>query len=50
MKFLKEAIPIGSILWLEWISFDFYVILVSYLNTSIISAHVLMSNFAGFLY
>ncbi|CAD8192087.1 unnamed protein product [Paramecium pentaurelia] len=50
IKFLKEAIPIGSILWLEWISFDFYVILVSYLNTSTISAHVLMSNFAGFLY
>ncbi|CAD8114749.1 unnamed protein product [Paramecium sonneborni] len=50
LKFLKEAIPIGSILWLEWISFDFYVILVSYLKTQTISAHVLMSNFAGFLY
>ncbi|CAD8054435.1 unnamed protein product [Paramecium primaurelia] len=49
-KFLKQAIPIGSIQWLEWVSFDFYVILISYLKTSTISAHVLMSNFAGFLY
>ncbi|CAK70507.1 unnamed protein product (macronuclear) [Paramecium tetraurelia] len=50
MKFLKQALSIGSIQWLEWISFDFYVILISYLNTSTVSAHVLMSNFAGLLY
>ena len=30
-KFLKEAIPIGLILWLEWISYESYVILTSYL-------------------
>ncbi|CAD8081413.1 unnamed protein product [Paramecium sonneborni] len=50
IKFLKEAIPIGSILLLEWISYDIYLVLVSYLNESLISAHVLMANFASFIY
>ncbi|CAK65270.1 unnamed protein product (macronuclear) [Paramecium tetraurelia] len=50
IKFLKEAIPIGSILLLEWISYDIYLIIVSYLDESSISAHVLMGNFASFIY
>lgn len=50
IKFLKEAIPIGSILLLEWISYDIYLILVSYLDESIISAHVMMANLASIIY
>lgn len=50
MKFLKSAIPIGTILWFEWVCYEFYMMQASYLSEDLLSANVIMSNWAAFYY
>jgi MATE family multidrug resistance protein len=48
--YLKTAIPIGSLLWLEWLCYEFYSLQASFMNDAYMGANVIMSNFASLYY
>ncbi|KAM3126820.1 hypothetical protein pb186bvf_021074 [Paramecium bursaria] len=49
-EFLKVAIPIGLLLWLEWLSYEMYSFQASLLPVQMMAANIVMNNFSSFYF
>ncbi len=48
--YLYVAIPIGSIISMVWVSFEIFTLMASYLDTSYMDAHVIISSVGSCFY